>query len=143
MLNTKAAIYVYRNDYERAIELLETRTEQPEARYNLGLLMAAMRKLDRAYELMKGYEDTNTAIVALSVGRNDAAARIMVRCDDRTPRAEYVRAIIAARSGDSDALFQHLGSAVADVFLRRRAVTEADFIPYASLAEFIELTNHE
>ncbi len=143
MLNTKAAIYVYRNDYERAIELFETRTEQPEARYNLGLLMAAMRKLDRAYELMKGYEDTNTAIVALSVGRNDAAARIMVRCDDRTPRAEYVRAIIAARSGDSDALFQHLGSAVADASLRRRAVTEADFIPYASLAEFIELTNHE
>lgn len=143
MINTKAAVYVYRHDYERAIELLETDGTVPEARYNLGLLMASVRQLDRAYELLKGYEDTNAAIVTLSVGRTDEAARIMTVCDDRSPRAEYVRALIAARTGDDSGVMKHLEAAVADDRLKRRAPAEADFRNYASRADFIELTNHE
>ena len=92
---------------------------------------------------MKNYKDTNAAIVALSVGRNDEAAAIMENCDDRTPRAEYVRALIAARSGDGDGVVEHLGAAVADLRLKQRARTEADFMPYVSQLDFIELIIHE
>lgn len=143
MINTKAAVYIYRHDYKRAIELLEANKTLSESRYNLGLLMANIRQLDHAYELLKNYKDTNAAIVALSVGRNDEAAAIMENCDDRTPRAEYVRALIAARSGDDDGVVEHLGAAMADLRLKQRARTEADFMPYVSQLDFIELIIHE
>ena len=38
LMNTKAAVYVYKNDYEKAIELLQTDVMLPEARYNLGII---------------------------------------------------------------------------------------------------------
>lgn len=143
MINTKAAIHVYRHDYERAVELLRKGGSLPEARYNLGLLMAELRRLDEAYELLKGYSDTNVAVVALSVGRNDEAARIMAACDDRTPRAEYVRALIAARQGDADGVVARLTGAVSDRSLRRRAADEADFRPYALREDFVKLVNRD
>ena len=46
MINTKAAVYIYRHDYKRAIELLEANKTLSESRYNLGLLMANIRQLD-------------------------------------------------------------------------------------------------
>lgn len=143
IINTKAAVYIYRHDYERAIELLEADGTLPEARYNLGLLMAGLRQLNQAYELLKDYKDTNAAVVALSVGRNEEAAAIMAACDDCTPRAEYVRALIAARRGDGNGVVGHLGAAVADLRLRQRARTEADFVPYVSRPDFIERISHE
>lgn len=74
-INTKAAVYVYKNDYEKAIELLESTEDLPEAKYNLGLLKASMHQLNEAYSLLKDYEDTNAAIVALSVNRNEEAMK--------------------------------------------------------------------
>lgn len=131
VLNTRAAIYVYRNDYERAVELLERQTDLPEARYNLALLKAKERKLDEAYRLMQGYTDVNAAIVALSVNRNEEAARIMQQCaSDKQPLAEYVRALIAARQQDADRLVTHLSHAVTEPFFRERMQTEPDFLPY-------------
>ena len=136
MLNTKAAIRIVRNDYAGAVELLEAAGELPEARYNLGLLMARTGELDRACELLRGRDDANAAIVALSVGRTAEAAAKMTACGDRSPRAEYVRALIAARQGDVEALMAHLAGAVVEESLRQRAAVEADFVPYASRADF-------
>lgn len=139
VINTKAAIYVYRNDYEKAIELLETNVELPEARYNLGLLMARVRNLKEAYALMADYEDTNAAIVALSVNRNEEASKIMEACPDVTPRAEYVRALISARLSEGDVMMMHLVRSVVESYFRQRAATEADFVPYRNRQDFINL----
>ena len=90
LLNTRAAVYVYRNEQEKAIELLREETELPEARYNLALLKARMRQLDEAYALIRGYKDVNAAVIALSVGQNDEApsgccgAEAPVACCNRT-----------------------------------------------------------
>lgn len=125
-LATLAACYVYANDFERAIELLRD-VELPEARYNLGLLKARQRKLDEAYALLKDYRDLNTAIVALSVGRTDEAQGIMNEFKDVTPLAEYVRALIAARTGNEAMFRLHIGNACKDESLRERASGEPDF----------------
>lgn len=109
MLNTRAALYVYRNDSERAIELLRSNVELPQARYNLALLEAQQRRLDEAWRLMDGYRDVNSAIVALSVNRNEEAASIMDGLkDDDSALASYVRALIAARSRDTEAFYTSL-----------------------------------
>lgn len=136
VLNTRAAVYVYKNDHEKAIELLQTNVELPEARYNLGLLKAQQRRLNEAYALLQDYRDVNAAVVALSVNRNDEAHAIMQACADATPRAEYVRALVYARRADGDKVVLHLSKAVAEAVYRLRARTEADFVPYAMRADF-------
>lgn len=140
MLNTRAAIYVYRNQYEKAIELLDTHVDLPEARYNLGLLKAARRQLDEAYRLLHTYNDVNAAVVALSMGRNDEARRMLEQCNDTTPRAHYVRALTDARQQHTDSLMDHLARAVEEERFRLRARTEPDFMPYQSDPRFMRLT---
>ena len=142
LMNTKAAVYVYKNDYERAIELLQADVRLPEARYNLGIIKAGVRKLDEAYELLKDYRDTNAAVVALSVNRNNEAYGIMSVCEDETPRAEYVRSLIYARRSEMESMMSHLEKAVVEETYRNRARTEADFMPYSQLDKFIILINN-
>lgn len=127
VLNTRAALYVYRYDYERAIELLRSHMDMPEARYNLGLIHAQLRNLGEAYNLMRDYADTNSAIVALSVNRNEEAADMMRRCEDASPLAEYVRALIAVRLNRAEDAVKHLQRACADASLKERARAEAEF----------------
>lgn len=141
LLNTRAAVYVYRNEQEKAIELLREETELPEARYNLALLKARMRQLDEAYALIRGYKDVNAAVIALSVGQTDEAGRMMEECEEVSPLAEYVRALVSARKEDEPGLWKHLRPAVVEPKLRLRAVTEPDFRPYRMEEEFQELTN--
>ena len=138
-INTKAAVYVYKNDYEKAIELLESTEDLPEAKYNLGLLKASMHQLNEAYSLLKDYEDTNAAIVALSVNRNEEAMKMMNSNSDVTPRAEYVRGLIFARHNDMNSMLEHLKNAVVEELLKKRAQTEADFVPYKENVDFINL----
>ena len=126
-LNTLAASYVWKGDYERAVELLQ-QVDTPEARYNLGLLKAAQRKLQEAYELLRPYRDLNSAITALSVNRNQEADEVMCTLRDDRPVAHYVRALIAARLGRPDELEEHLRAACIDPKLKRRAQDEPDFI---------------
>ena len=100
-----------------------------------------MRQLDEAYALIRGYKDVNAAVIALSVGQNDEADRMMEECEEVSPLAEYVRALVSARKEDEPGLWKHLRPAVVEPKLRLRAVTEPDFRPYRMEEEFQELTN--
>ena len=141
VLNTKAAVYVYKENNEKAIELLQTNTELPQARYNLALLKAQERKLQEAYTLMRGYEDVNAAVVSLSVGDTQHAASIMDRCEDHTPLAEYVRALVAARmQKEANEVAARLEHALPDSRLKERMQTEPDFLPYLTTPAFQALT---
>ncbi len=135
-LNTLAASYVYKGEYERAIELLYD-IPLPQARYNLGLIKAKMRQLGEAYALLSPFRDLNTAIVALSVNQTARAGAIMQILDDTSALAEYVRALVAARAQDRDSFYEHLRSSCSvDAGLRQRAVSEPDFWPYSGDVEF-------
>lgn len=139
-LNTLAATYVYQNKYEQAIELLDTKKDaEREARYNLGLVRAMQRRLDEAYELLQPYGDVNTAIVALSLNKNDEASDIMRKVTLNTPLSEYVRALIAARQQQADDLFTHLRTVIEEPVLRARAESEYDFMPYQKDLRWTEL----
>ncbi len=143
-LNTLAASYVYAGDYERAVELLQD-IDLPEGRYNLGLLRAKQRRLHEAYELLRPFADVNSAIVALSVNRNDEAKGMLDKLTDNSPVTEYVRALTAARFDDKTVFYDHLAPACADERMRRRAVSEPDFSRYRGEEQFRRLvdTNKE
>lgn len=131
-LATLAASYIYENDYERAVELLQ-KIDLPEARYNLGLVRARQYKLNEAYSMLKDYRDVNTAIVALSLARNAEAREIMNEIQDQSPLAEYVRALIAARLHDEAAFSRHIKNACKERIFRERAITEPDFEKFQNI----------
>lgn len=135
MLNTLAASYIYTNDYEKAIELLQT-VNLPEARYNLGLLKAKQRKMNEAYELLRPFADVNSAVMALSLNKNLESENILSTCLDKTPIAEYVRSLTAARLKKHDIFYQHIDNACRESALRRRAASEADFYRYQAEEAF-------
>lgn len=139
-LNTLAASYVYKADYERAVELLQD-VDLPEARYNLGLLKARQRKLREAYELLRPFGDLKSAISALSVNENGDAKRMLDALDVHTPVAEYARSLVFARTKDTGSFYKHIGNACGDDKLRRRAATEPDFYPYREEEAFRKLTD--
>lgn len=140
VLNTKAAAYIYRHDYEKAVELLQV-VELPSARYNLGLAKAQQRKLAEAYTLLKPFADLNSAIAALSVNENGEAEKILLRLKDERPAAEYVRALTAARLAKDSMFYSHIEAACKDSKLKERAAGEADFMRYRDDERFTTLIN--
>lgn len=142
MLNTLATTYVYEEEYEKAIELLQD-IELPEARYNLGLLKAKYRALNEAYELLCSFEDTNSAIVALSLNRNTEADTILMALEDKGPIAEYARSLVAARLHKDSVFYEHIGNACQQKVLRLRAASEADFYRYHEQEKFRQLIKME
>lgn len=140
MLATLAISYVYENDYERAVELLQD-IDLPEARYNLGLLEARQYNFAEAYSLLKDYRDVNSAIVALSVLRNAEAKDIMDELKDESPLAEYVRALVSARMGDEVSFLEHLQNACKDERLCKRAAQELDFMKFRQNMNNVEDKN--
>lgn len=139
-LNTLAASYVYAEDYEMAIRLLQN-VDMPVARYNLGLIRAKQRKLKEAYELLRPFEDVNSAVCALSVNENKDAKAIMDVCDDESPVAEYVRSMVGARLDDEDIFSRHILNACKDNELKMRAKDEPDFMKYMSNETFLKILN--
>lgn len=135
MLNVLAATYIYKEEYEKAVELL-TDIELPQARYNLGLIKARQRKIEEAYTLLQPFNDINSAVLALSTNRNAEAYEIMAKLDDTTPRAEYVRAMAAARLGKKEEALKHIKVAVTDPTLLKRAMSEPDFSPIRQTLDF-------
>lgn len=138
VLNSMAAAYVYQNNYEKAVELLQD-VELPSARYNLGLIKAQQRKLAEAYTLLKPFADLNSAIVALSVNENREAEKILLRLKDERPVAEYTRALTGARLEKDRMFYGHIGTACKDRNLKERAAGEADFMRYRKDEQFINL----
>ena len=129
MSNAMAAICIGRGDYDGAEQALLRADTLPEARYNRAIVKAARRQYGQALNLMRPFADTNCAVLALCTGRDSEAYDIMSRCGDRSPRAEYVRAMAAARLGLTDEARAHLDAAKADPALASRAEREPDLRP--------------
>lgn len=140
LLNTLAASYVYSGNYEKAAELLQY-VDLSDARYNLGLLKAKNRKFYEAYELLRPFADLNSAIVALSINKNDDAKAILSTLKEENSVVEYARSLIAARLEEDAVFYKHIKKACEDEKLRKRAATEPDFYSYHADVLFQTLIN--
>ena len=128
--NTHAVVKAERTSTELAKELLAACDTLPEARYNLGLLKAAVKDFAGAYELLRPFGDLNAAVTAVCLGKFVEADAILDALQDMSPETEYVRAMVAAALMDADAFFTHLEPAVADEALRQRAENDSYFDVY-------------
>ena len=91
IINTRACICFHKQEYQRAAELWRQIDQLPQARYNLGLLNIQMHQLEEAYELLRPFEDLNSVIVALALGKNEEAEEMLDQLDRNSPQVRQVR----------------------------------------------------
>ena len=98
------------------------------AKDNLGMLNILAGKYADAAAALKGTGTNNEAIANLLAGKVDAAAKCLT-ADDAV--SDYIRAIIAARKGDSKGVASWLKSAgQKDPELKLRAAKDIEFANY-------------
>lgn len=81
-------------------------TTVPDTVYREGLQALVDHDYERAFALLKGYEDYNAAVAALALDRN-AYARATLQKLPSTPRIDYMLAILYAREGNDEPAVQH------------------------------------
>ncbi|MBR4524428.1 MAG: hypothetical protein IKP15_02635 [Bacteroidales bacterium] len=125
--NARGVVELQRGDRKAAAEWFR-KAGTPEAKANLGLLQLLDGNYDAAAKQLEGTDGLNGAIASLLAGRLDEAeARVTCHCG----RAEYVRAIIAARKGDAAGVKSHLANVEAkDKRLFEQSKTDVEFAKF-------------
>lgn len=107
----------------------------PEAKYNKGLVELANGNYSAAISSLDGY---NKALAQLLNG--DVAAAKSGLASINNWRADYVKAVIAAKEGDSKALASNLKAAIAkNPEALKLAETEVNFVKFAEVVEVVEI----
>ncbi len=126
VLNALGVVELQRGDRQAAANYFR-RANTPEAKANLGLVDLLDGKYDSAARQLKD-GGMNAAIANILAGNLDAAeAAVTCKC----AKAEYIRAIIAARRGNATGVRTHLEAvAKQDPKLYERSRTDAEFALY-------------
>lgn len=96
-------------------------TSEPDTAYARAIEYLEKRKYEQALEILRPYEDVNTAIAYMSLGYDKAALRIL---KNKTQNAEnkYLQAVLNARLGDEkNAILLLLGANELDGQMKFRA----------------------
>ena len=104
--NARGVVELQRGDRKAAAEWFR-KAGTEEAKANLGLVQLLDGDYETASKQLTGTPGLNAAIASLLAGRpNEAEYRVL----DNDARAEYLRAIIAARKGDAVNVRAHLAN---------------------------------
>ncbi|MCR5351158.1 MAG: hypothetical protein K6E35_01515 [Bacteroidales bacterium] len=127
VLNAKGVVAMRKGDSKAAAELFR-QAGTAESKANLGVLELSQGNYDAAAKQLAGVHGVNGAIASLLAGRIDeAASRVTCKCG----RADYVRAIIAARKGDAEGVQKYLSNVEAkDKALFERSRKDVEFAKF-------------
>ncbi len=125
--NAKGVVELQRGDLSSAAEWFR-KAGTAEAQANLGTVELLQGDYAAAANRLKGTQGVNGAIAYLLAGKLDEAeAAVTCSCG----RAEYVRAVIAARRGDAAGVKAHLDAlAQKDQRLYNQSKTDVEFAKY-------------
>lgn len=129
--NNKGIIARRNGDRKAAAELFRNGMSAGDnAAYNLGIVNIQDGDYDRAVSNMNGVDSFNAALASMMNGDASSASSILDNAaDGDTAVGHYLRAVIAARQGDSGAVNSHLKTAIGmDASLRDRAMMDAEFL---------------
>lgn len=124
VLNAKGVIALQENNLEEA-EKQFTAAGTDAATENLAVLDILNGKYDAAASKLAGKEGFNAALAQVLVKNYDAAT---INCE--CPKAAYLKAVIAARQGDADAVKANLEKANECKDLAKRAEKDIEFAQY-------------
>lgn len=96
-------------------------TKEPDTTYARAVDYLEKRKYEKALEILRPYEDVNTAIAYMSLGYDKAALRIFEK-SPQTAETQYMQAILNARLGnEQQAVLLLLGAAEMNRMMKSRA----------------------
>jgi len=95
---------------------------------NEGVLAILNGKYDEAASKLANEEGFNAALAQALAGNNDAAVAKLGDCE--CPKAAYLKAVVAARQGNADAVKDNLKAAEKSDELAKRAENDIEFAQY-------------
>lgn len=100
-----------------------------EVNYNMGIIDIQNGNYASAVQNMSGYNTFNKALALVLNGNNDAAMQALNQSPEKdTAEGQYLKAVIAARSGDGATVSSSLKSAYAtDASLKEKAAGDLEF----------------
>ena len=121
--NNLGVVALQQKQYKAAADYF-AQSDLPEAKENLATLDLLSGKYEDATEALAGTNTLNEAIAYLVSGENDKALAAL-KCD--CPKADYIRAIVAARNGNVAAAKEYIQKASVDAELAERAKNDVEF----------------
>ena len=127
VLNARGVVELQRGDNKAAAEWFR-KAGTAESKANLGLIDLMEGRYEAAAKALAGTKGVNGAIASLLAGNlAEAESRVTCKCG----HAEYVRAIIAARKGDTAGVQTHLANLEAkDKRLYEQSRKDIEFAKY-------------
>ena len=126
------AIALLKGDIAGAEELLTSAMAAGEApSYNLGIINIIKGKYDVAIGYFGNAADYNAALAKLLNKNYEAAISTLTNSKDESAQAYYLRAVLGARTDNSDMVLNNLRTAVGkDIKLKAYAKKDAEFLKY-------------
>ena len=123
---------------EKALELFTEAGSANETKYNMGLLKIQAAEYTEALAGMNGYKTLNVAIAMIVSGDATGALEVIDAADDNdSALAYYLKAIIGARTNNSDLVFSNLKTAIEkDAAFKTKASKDREFVKYFLNADF-------
>jgi hypothetical protein len=108
-----------------------------EVEYNMGIVGILRAEYDKA---VKSFGDSNTPNAGLAkilAGDNNGALKTLEACDQNCPMANYLKAVIGARTGKENLLLESLAkSCEKDAKMKAAAKTDLEFAKYFDNPKF-------
>ena len=124
---------------DRVNELLSA-SNTPEAKYNMGLIQIEEGKYEEAITSMGETKSFNVALAQLLAGHNDDASQTLDANQDNPAINYYLKAIIGARTNNSEMVMDNLKSAFEkDASLKAKAKIDREFIKFFENADFLAI----
>ncbi len=138
--NNIAGIYMMDGDRASAKATLDkVKSKGTETKYNMGILSVLDGKYDAAVTFFGSAPSYNSALAYLLNGKlNEATQKLEASEDKNSGKGLYLKAIIAARSGEGvESVVKHLNAALAkDASLKTKAANDREFVKFANDTNF-------
>jgi len=132
ILTNRGIISARKGNLEEAQKLFDKAKTSEKNQAILDIRQAEYAKAERFYKNKKSH---NAALAQLLTGKNSA------NCNEQTAACYYLNAIAAARSGNDNAVINHLTKAInTDASYKREAAQDLEFINIKDNEAFISLT---
>lgn len=138
--NNLGAVAVANQKFEDAATFFNAAAQSgnPEAAYNAGIL--ALKDFDAATAVAKfgNIKCYNSALAKVLTGDNDGALKILNEMPNKDHElAQYLKAIVGARTSNEDLTITSLRSAISKkASIKARAAAEAEFLKYRTVEAF-------
>jgi hypothetical protein len=108
-----------------------------EVDYNMGIISILRAEYDQAVKYFGDCTKPNVGLAKILAGDNNGALKTLDACDKNCPMAEYLKAVVGARTGKENLLLESLESACAkESKMKAAAKTDLEFAKYFENPKF-------